>query len=293
MTAHPEAAAPADHDAPRRDPAPLVLISSPPSLRRYASEVWAARHFMWTLAQSRLHAANYGTALGFLWYLANPLLTAAVFLLVFGYILRTGRGDGSFPAFLLIGIFSFTYASRVIQTAANSLRQGARLLTSLYFPRSVLPIAAAIQETVAFVPALAVMVVLVLVRGGVPHWTWLLMPASMALQALFGLGVGLLCARLAYRYRDVEQVLPFVLRMWLYLSGIFYGLDLVREQAGELVATLFAANPMFAFIDLNRQLLMEASAGGARWVTAGAWTVVALVAGAMYFRRGEQDYAHG
>lgn len=271
----------------------FITISEPVTWGTYFAETWRARDFIWTLAKSRLQADNQGTVLGVVWYLATPLLTAAVFLLVFGYILQISRGEGNYPAFLVIGIFTFQYTSRTMTGGASSLWRDSRLITSLHFPRLVLPLSAIIQEVIAFIPAIITMMVLVVITGGRPHLTWFLAIPALAIQSVFVFGLAMGVSRLAYRYRDIEQVLPFLLRMWLYLSGIFYGLDLVADRAGPVATNIFAANPMFQFIHLNRQLLMDADPGGTSWLIVSAWSLVALVWGLTYFRAGEQGYGHG
>lgn len=271
----------------------LVQISAPVTWKRYFSGVWAARDFIWTLARARLRALNQGTVLGVLWHLATPMLTAVVFLVVFGYILQISRGVDNFPAFLVIGIFIFQYASRTVTGGAASLWRETRLISSLKFPRLVLPVTAIVQDTLAFIPALVTMMIVVLATGGTPRLSWLLTIPALILQGLFVFGLSLFAARLAYRYRDVEQVLPFLLRMWLYLSGVFYGVELVEQRAGPIFTGIFVANPMFQFIDLNRHLLLGSPLGGSSWLIILGWTAVTLVGGLVYFRAGEMDYGHG
>lgn len=288
---------PMDHAMPRDgaggDDARLVEISTPATWRSYISQTWRARDFIWTLARARLRALNQGTALGVLWHLATPMLTAVVFLVVFGYILQISRGVENFPAFLVIGIFIFQYASRTITGGAASLWRETRLISSLKFPRLVLPVTAIVQDTLAFIPALATMMVVVLVTGGGPRLSWLLTLPALLLQGLFVFGLSLITARLAYRFRDIEQVLPFLLRMWLYLSGVFYGAELVEQRAGPIMTGIFVANPMFQFIDLNRRLLLGSPSGGSSWLIILGWTAITLLAGLTYFRAGEMDYGHG
>lgn len=282
-----------DDPSGNRHAQPFITISEPMTWRRYLTSTWAARDFIWTLANSRLKSSNQGTALGMVWHLLTPLLTAAVFLVVFGYILQISRNRENYTAFLVIGIFIFQFTSRAMMGGASSLWREGRLISSLHFPRLVIPLASITQEAIAFVPAIVTLMFLVLVTGGTPHLTWFLVIPALGIQTVFVLGVSMGISRLAYRYRDVEQIMPFLLRMWLYLSGVFYGLDLIEDRAGPLLTALFAANPMFQFIDLNRKLLMDAELGGANWLAVTAWSVVAFIWGLTYFRAGEQSYGHG
>jgi teichoic acid transport system permease protein len=165
-----------------------------------------------------------------------------------------------------------------------------RLIQSLTFPRAILPISSTLRESLAQIPVLGVLLVFLLATGARPTWSWLLVPVAYALQVLFNAGAAFLAGRATFHFRDMEQLLPFVLRLWFYVSGVFFTAD--RIPAGW-ARTLFEANPVYAFIALNRELLLQGGAAPALWGRAGAWAVALVAVGFVFFQRREGEYGRG
>lgn len=290
---------PSTLQAPREDVPPgLQRVGVRPSLGKYLRDVWARREFALTVALGELKAQNQNTVLGNLWHLLNPLMLAGVFYLIFGVILEVDRGNiSNYPAFLITGVFTFYFSQKVILAGSRVVVGNHKLIQNVQFPRVLLPIATVMQESLAQLPALAAMLVLVLVTGESLQATWLLLVPIWLVQSVFSLGMSLVAARLTFHFRDTEKILPYFMRIWFYLSGIFFGAEFVDNRVsdmgttGEVIAVLYRINPMYGFIRLTRDAVLDGATQPAYWGSVLVWSLVAVVAGFLFFRRREEQYS--
>jgi teichoic acid transport system permease protein len=270
----------------------LVRVGVRPALPAYLRSLWQRRHFAVSLAASKAYARNQGSYLGQLWALLTPLLWAGVYLLVFGVLLGTSRGVENFIGFLVVGVFLFHFTSNSIQAGSKAVVGNHSLIASLQFPRALLPIAAVLAELFTLLPALFVLTVLVPLSGEPVQASWLLLPAAVALQWLFGTGVAFFVARLVSEVRDLKQLVPFVLRVLMYVSGVFFSIDhYVGSGQAEMLLT---HQPVAVYLELGRaSLLTDVSASASTWLWGVGWAVATLVAGFVFFWRGEARYGRG
>lgn len=270
----------------------LRRVGVRPSLGRYVTTLWERRHFALSLAAARAYSRNQGTYLGQVWAVLTPMTWALVYFLVFGVLLGTSRGVDNFLGFLVIGVFLFHFSSASITAGSNAIAGNQGLITSLQFPRALLPIASVLAELFTLLPAIAVLLVIVPLTGETPTWSWLLLPAALALQWLFGTGVALVCARLVAQWRDVKQLVPFVLRALMYTSGVFFAID--HYVGSGPAADVLAHQPVAVHLELARgTLLQETTAPLSLWLWAVGWAIGVSVAGFLYFWHGEERYGRG
>ena len=272
----------------------LVRLGGTPSLREYLTSLWRRREFAWNTALGELRAQHMDTALGNVWHLLNPVLLISVYYLVFGLILGTDRGIDNFLAFLAIGVFTFHFSQKSIIGAASTIVNNQGLIRSLQFPRALLPIATVIREALAYVSAAVVMFAVVLITREPVTFAWLLVVPVFALQVVFNLGMALVAARLADRYRDLLNVFPFLFRIAFYLSGVLYAFE--AYVADPRVLRLLPLNPFFVYLTLVREYLLESHDHEfiiELWIAAVVWALVAVAGGLWYFRRGEKEYGRG
>ena len=278
---------------PTADPYPgLIRVGARVPLRDYARAVWERREFAATIPIGELKARNMDTVLGGLWHLLNPLLLVAVYYVTFGLILDTGdRGTDNFVAFLACGVFVFFFTRKCIQQGARTVVVNLPLIRSITFPRVILPLAAVVGETIALGPAVVAMLGVALLTGERPHWTWALLVPIFALQAVFNFGAAAFMARLTDHFRDVQQFLPYVIQIWLYLSGVLYSVDAFVTD--PLANAAMKANPIYVFVTLVRDAVLEGQTSAVLWAGAVAWSMVTAVAGFAFFRAREQEYGRG
>lgn len=272
----------------------LRRVGAPLSVPEYVREIWARRDFVLTIPVGQLKAQNQNSVLGSAWHLLNPLLLAGVFYLVFGVLFEAQRDVAEFPAYLIIGIFVFTYTQKVMMSGARTITANANLIRTIRFPRACLPLASSLGEAAAQAAAFGAMAAVVLLTGVLPSWGWLLLPVVFLLQGLFNVGLAFAAARLTFHYRDVEQLLPFLMRLWMYGSGVFFSLAYVTREADAAgvpwVSDLFQLNPLWVFMSLARGALIGPVPGTGTWLLAVGWATFVLVGGFLFFRAHEADY---
>ena len=254
----------------------------------YLRELWLRRDFMIRVPLEELRAQNAHTFLGGIWLVLNPLLQVGVYFLVFGVIMPIDRGVDQYLVFLTIGVFVFFYSQRVVSEVARSVVVNLGLIRTLRFPRAVLPLSATVGQAMAFLPALAVMAVVVVAHGTWPHPRWLLIPGLLVLQTAFSLGAGFVAARYNHTYRDLENLLPFVFRLAVYVSGVLYSVDHYIDST--LGRAVFLANPFYCFVTVWRWVMAGTPAAGEVWVATGMWSTITLVVGFVLFRARETTY---
>lgn len=272
----------------------LAQSGARPTLPTYVRQLWARRHFILEYARARNQAQFTATALGQVWQVLTPLLNAAVFYLIFGLLVRTGRGVTNYVAFLVIGVFVFTYTQRAVLSGSRSIAANLGLVRALHFPRATLPLASTVMELQQLLVAMVVLGAIVLGTGEPLTPSWLLVVPALALQTVFNSGLALALARVTSRVRDMEQLLPFALRSWQYASGVFFVLGNVARTAPTPVRILLEANPAAVYIELVRGALMASHPVPPHvWALGAAWAVVAFAAGFVHFWRAEERYGRG
>ena len=266
-----------------------VTVLLPPV--QYIRAIWDRRLFATTAPRYELTAQNMDRVLGNLWLILNPLLQVVVYYVFFGVLVGTRGGVENFTSFLTIGVFVFSFSNRSIMSSAYSVTQNLGLIRSLRFPRAILPISISVASTIAYGPILIVMLMVVLVDAGLPPRTVTLLPVIVALQVIFNLGVGFIVSRLNMMVPDTENVLNFLFRLVFYMSGILYSVEVYVDQ--NTVREMFALNPFYAYIELNRLALIGTSPGPWVWVSGVGWAALMVGAGFEFFRRGELSYGRG
>ena len=275
----------------------LQQIGVRPPLRRSLQALGARRQFTWTMATSHARARNFNNYLGQLWNILNPLLWSAVYFLAFGILLgaRGGMDTQTYVAFLVTGVFMFRFISSAMMVGAKSISGNISLVRSLHFPRAVLPISSVLTEVVVLLPALVVLCLIVLVTGQGPSWAWLLFPLATLLIWMFSTGLALIIARLVADVRDLSNLLPFITRLLLYTSGVFYSIERFKDSFYDNgIGWLYPVaenQPVAVYLTLARSTLMDdMSSDGRVWLLGTGYAVLFLICGFLFFWRAEERY---
>ncbi|HCU95781.1 MAG TPA: ABC transporter [Actinobacteria bacterium] len=293
-------------------------------------QLWQRRHFIVGFATARNVAMYTEARLGQLWQVLTPLLNAAVYYLIFGVILDTKRGVPDFIPFLVTGIFVFNFTQRSFIIASRVINDSLPLIRALYFPRASLPLGYVIIELQQLLISYAVLIAIVIGTGEGVTWYWLLVLPVMLLQTLFNVGAALILARVGAGLDDVSQLLPFIVRTWMYASGVMFSIQTMKTLIGHhLLKYVLQINPAAVYITLTRNALLtkqRLSTPGAAaynprlcalyyvnphtymydsahcapvisttglWLYAVGWAVVTLLAGFFFFWRAETRYGRG
>jgi teichoic acid transport system permease protein len=275
----------------------LHVAGARPSVPGYVGQLWRYRHFISAYANAKVTTSLSQTKLGRIWQVLTPVTNAAVYYLIFGVILNTSRGQNNFIAYLCVGVFLFSFTQGAVQNGIKSITDNLTLIRALHFPRASLPIATALIELQHMIAAMAVLIGIVLLSGEPVTVEWFTAVPALLLMAVFNTGLALYVARLGAKVLDLKQIVPFVLRAWMYFSAVLYPVQRFEEHAHGWKLAVIKANPLLVYIELMRSALMEdvqlAGSHLKLWVLAVAWAVVAFSAGFVYFWKGERDYGRG
>ncbi|MEJ2578740.1 MAG: ABC transporter permease [Kineosporiaceae bacterium] len=283
----------------------LSHLGGRPPLRAYLTELWQRRHFALELARSRFRAKNEADRLGVGWIVLGPLINAAVYGVVFGVVLVSSARPDSYVPFLITGVFLFQFFAGSLADGARSIIANRGLVTTLHFPRAVLPFSVVYQQLLNQLWMVLALLLLVTTSGYFPTVNWLLVAPTLALMTLFNLGVAFVAARLTIHLRDIAQLIPFVTRMFFYLSGVFVSMPALLHGRPGWALQVAEANPIYNYITLMRVSLLGEKAVFAvpghpdqffpydpvkTWLLAVAWGVGMLVVGFLFFWRAEDEY---
>jgi len=250
--------------------------------------LWRYRELLYFLTWRDIKVRYKQTVLGAAWAVLQPVLTMAIFTVVFSRLAKVPSDGVPYPIFSFCGLLPWTLFAYAITQAGNSLVVNANLVSKVYFPRLVIPLAAALAGLLDFIIAFLVLLALMAFYGIVPTPAMVALPLFLLLAMAAALAVGIWLAALNVQYRDVRHTIPFLTQIWLYATPIAYPTSLIHGS----LRLVFALNPMTGVV------------AGFRWAIIGkerldigflvlssAITVVALIGGLYYFRRVEQRFA--
>jgi teichoic acid transport system permease protein len=268
-----------------------------PSLAEYSRSLWSYRHFISAFANARVSAALGNTRLGMLWQVLTPIINAGVYYVIFGVLINTKRNVDNFIAYLCIGVFIFGFSQAVIQAGVQAVTSNLGMIRALHFPRASLPISVALVEIRNVGVSMLVLIAIVLGSGEPITWHWVLILPALFFQSIFNCGMAMFVARLGTKFHDIRQLIPFIMRIWMYGSAVIYPVTNFTEHLHGWKLYALEANPMLVFIELIRHALMEnvklAGPPMRLWIEALVWAAVAGFGGFVYFWRGEKDYGRG
>lgn len=223
----------------------LTLSGARPTLPRYVAQLWQRRHFVSAYATARMQATYSTARLGQVWHLVTPLLNAAVYYFIFGLVLKASHGVPDYVPFLITGIFVWDFISSSVNAGTRSVHSNLGLVRALHFPRASLPLSTVVQLFQQLLVSMAALVLLLLAFGQRPGPAWLLALPALLLTAVFAAGCAMFMARIGSRSPDVSQLMPFVLRTWMYSSGVMWSIDqmLGKNDLPHWVLVALKANP--------------------------------------------------
>jgi teichoic acid transport system permease protein len=258
-----------------------------PPLRPYARELWRRRQFALELARTNLRARHFNTVLGQLWLVLNPLLLAFVYFLLVNLV-RSGNRGSEFLAHLMLGLFAYRLVSGSVRQGARSVVGGGRLILNTAFPRALLPLASVITAFMRFLPTLVVYAVMHGVAGLPVGLTLLWAVPIIALLVVLASGGAMLAATAQVYFRDLANILPYFLRISLYLAPVLYYVDDVPDR----FEPLFALNPLYGLLGSLSEAVNQGQAPSAGLLAVGlAWATALFLVGAAVFMSKEREFA--
>ena len=251
-------------------------------------ELWKYRDLLWILVERDIKLIYKQTALGIIWVVLQPLIAAVIFAVIFGYVAKLPSDGAPYLLFVFCGLTVWTYFSQGLQRAGNSLVRSAHLISKVYFPRLLIPLANTLGALVDFVVVLVVLFVLMAIYGVPFTFRLATIPVFLFFMALTATGAALWFSALSVKYRDCTYALPYFVQVWMYASPVVYPISMVPAKWQPL----FALNPAVGFIEGFRWAVLGHSALNLNvlYITI-VMSLVALLSGAFFFRRAERGFA--
>ena len=249
--------------------------------------LWDNRELLYFLIWRDLKVRYAQTALGTAWAVLQPLSMMLLFTVLFSRIPDLQSTQAPYPLFAYAALLPWTFFSNATTHGAHSLVGSAHILTKVYFPRLLIPLAAVLSCLIDLLLGLTMLVPLMAVYHAAPGWHLLWLPAAIALTTAVALGAGVGIAAINVKYRDVRYALPFVIQIWLFASPVFYSI----EQLPARWQWVAALNPVAAPIAVFRASLLGLAIDPRQLLMSGGATLLLLTAAAVTFRRVERSFA--
>lgn len=259
-------------------------------------EVWRYRELMLTLAWREITIRYKQTFLGAAWAIIQPLMTTGIFSVLFGLLLGKGNeptaGGVPYAVSTFCAMLPWQLFATSLSQSGNILVQYRGMITKIYFPRLILPMAAVLSSLVDFGIAFVALLGLMAFYGIVPGWGVFALPLFIALAIVASLSVGLWLAALNAIYRDFRYVIPFIIQVGMFISPVVYSMESIQGRLSPWAWTLYSLNPMAGVIEGFRWALLGTSHGpGPLLALSAAATTAILIGGMFYFRRMERLFA--
>ena len=275
-----------------------VRIEPPRGLAFFGlSELWKFRELFLFLTWRDVKVRYKQTAIGAAWAILQPVLMMIVFSVFLGRMAKLSTGSVPYPLFVFCGLLPWTFFASAITNSGNSVVGSEKLVTKVYFPRLIIPIAAVGSSIVDICVASSVlMILLVWYQQSVPL-SLLMAPVCILLIAAAAIGAGAFLAAMNVAYRDFRIVLPFLIQIWMFATpSIFMNIQEVPMQGGltgisTWLPWLLNLNPMVMLIDTFRNCVLGEPIDWLRFGIVASWSVCIFVSGCLYFRWVEHKFA--
>jgi len=250
--------------------------------------VWEYRELLYFLVWREVKVRYKQTMLGSAWAILQPLFTMVLFTAIFGHFAKIPSDDLPYSLFAYTALLPWTYFSQAISRSGTSLVDNANMISKVYFPRLIVPLAAVVTPLVDFFLAFLVLLGMMVWFGIVPGWNAQALPLFLFLACLTALAMSLWLSTLNVRYRDVRHTIPFLMQLWMYASPIAYPVSLIPDKW----RMLYSLNPMMGVIEGFRWALLGKQSPDFRVIAVSTAIILALLLGGLvYFRRMEQTFA--
>ncbi len=267
---------------------PLVVIKPSKSwVALNLGDLWHYRDLLYILTERDIKVRYKQTLLGALWAIIQPLFTMLIFTLFFGKLAQMPSDNIPYPIFAYAGLLPWTFFANAVNNSGNSLVGNSNLITKVYFPRMIIPMASVGSGLVDFAIAFVLLILLMFYYGISLTLNFLLLPALVILTTALAIGVGMWMSALNVKYRDIRHALPFMIQIGMFVTPIIYPSSLL----GEKWRWLMALNPMAGQIEAYRAAFFGKPFD---WFSLGISAVVTvgiLIYAAYNFKRMEKQFA--
>ena len=275
--------------SPAQEAAVPTLVIRPP--RKWVPvdlhELWAYRELIAAFTMRDVKLRYKQTGLGIAWAVLQPLLTMVIFTIFFGGLAHIPSDGVPHPLFVLAALLPWTLFSDGLTRSTISMVSNSTIMTKVYFPRMIMPLASIISPLVDFAVSFIILLAMMVYYGFVPTINVIFLPLFILLALATSLGVGLWLSALNVKYRDFQYTVPFLIQIWMFASPVVYSSSLVPAS----LRVWYGLNPMAGVIEGFRWALLGTGTPSAMVLVSVGMVILLLVSGMFYFRRMEQYYA--
>ena len=250
-------------------------------------ELWAYRELIAAFTMRDIKLRYKQTGLGIAWAVLQPLLTMVIFTIFFGGLAHIPSDGVPYPLFVLAALLPWTLFSDGLTRSTTSMVTNSNIMTKVYFPRMIMPLASIISPLVDFAVSFIILLAMMVYYGFAPTINVIFLPPFILLALATSLGVGLWLSALNVKYRDFQYTVPFLIQIWMFASPVVYSSSLVPAS----LRVWYGLNPMAGVIEGFRWALLGTGAPSAMVLVSVGMVILILVSGMFYFRRMEQYYA--
>ena len=251
-------------------------------------ELRAYRDLFYFLVLRDIKVRYKQTVLGGLWAIIQPFFMMVVFTLFFGNLAKVPSEGVPYPIFNYTAMVAWTYFANATTFSGNSLVQNTALISKVYFPRMMVPLAPVLAFLLDFAIAFVILIGMMLYYGIYPTVMTLFLPLLVILMMLTASGVGMLLAALNANYRDIRYTLQFLVQFWMFASPVVYPVSMLPEK----YHLIYAINPMAGVIEGFRSALLGTTAFPTQMLLVSSLTsIIIFIIGALYFRQTERYFA--
>ncbi|SOE19953.1 lipopolysaccharide transport system permease protein [Spirosomataceae bacterium TFI 002] len=234
------------------------VITARKSFKDYWSEIFESRELFWILAKRDVIVRYKQTVLGIAWAMIRPLITAMVMVFAFGKVAKFGD-DSPIPYMLVVmpGVITWLLFSQSLMQVSMSIVQNTNLVAKVYFPRLIIPFSSFLLGLIDALIAFGLFLGICMWYGFVPDFKILLFPVFLTLSYLAAFSFGLFASVLNVKYRDIGQIIPFIIQFGYILSPVAYPTSYVESQVSSVIYKLYVLNPVVGLIDCMRWSLLD------------------------------------
>lgn len=271
---------------------PVVQVFEPnsltlPSFREYTSELVARRAFIVELAGAEVRGQRSSTFLGELWTLVDPLFQAAIYMFLFLVIRGTKGQSSSYVTTIIASVFLFNYTRIAITDGGRSILRNKGLVVNAMFPRALLPIAEVYKGFLSTVPAMVVYLVIHIVARAPITQAILVLPLLFVIQTVLNFGLALLFSTATVFFRDVSNLLNYILRMLMFATPVVYPVATLSPS----LRSALSWNPLFALFSAFQAVVTGQTPSASLILQSSAWAVLLVTSGMWVFLRHERSFA--
>jgi len=250
--------------------------------------VWQYRELLWFLVWRDTKVRYKQAVIGAGWAVFQPLISMLLFTAIFSYLAKLPSDGIPYPLFAYAGLLPWNFIAQATSRSGTSLVGESHLISKVYFPRLIIPLAAASAPAVDLICALVMMIPLMLWFGITPGWQILLFPIFVVIALLAALAVSLWFSALHVKFRDVGHIIPFFVQFWMFASPVVYPVSLIPERW----RALYSLNPVVGVVEGFRWTLLGQHAPSLQTILPSICIVLVLfVSGVVYFKRMERTFA--